>query len=291
MESESESATLLRSSREKRHWVPVFAFVAFVAVACVGVATLSAERGVQLLSKQQQLAGVGTFGVDHDLPKLATNGEKCWMCPCCAGCEGTGAARAAGCGLPSAKEVHKKVEKKAIVASKKQAKMALEDKIVPAAASPKPAATAPVAVRKVKVAPKAKASPKQEDGKKPAALREDASTSGVLKKRLHMKHLQIKVATVGADDPRPDSDNANRIKDDMDMFEDASYLNPHKYDVPHLTKKIGANLHEDVIAPWVTGADRFKEHTQFNKDGTIKTFKHYEDPAGLFVQVLQFVAT
>jgi len=286
-----ESATLLRSSREKRHWVPAFAFVAFVVVACVGMATLSAERGVQLLSKQQQLAGVGTFGVDHDLPKLATNGEKCWMCPCCAGCEGTGAARAAGCGLPSAKVAHKQVEKKAIVASKKQAKMALEDKTVPATASHKPAATAPEAVRKVKVAPRVKASPKQEDGKKPAALPEDASTSGVQKKRLHMKHLQIKVETVGADDPRPDSDNANRIKDDMDMFEDASYLNPNKYDIPHLTKKIGANLNEDVIAPWVTGDDRFKEHTQFNKDGTIKTFKHYDDPAGLFVQVLQFVVT
>jgi len=120
--------------------------------------------------------------------------------------------------------------------------------------------------------------------KKVAASPEKSHKSAQPKKRRHMKHLQMKVEKVGADEPRPDSDNDDRLKDDMDIFEDASYLNPHKYHIPHLTKKIGHDLNEDVIAPWVTGADRFKERSQFGEDGKIKSFHHYEDPADIFVE-------
>jgi len=281
--STTPSSTLLRGEREGRRWLPAVALLGFVSVALLGVATLSAESSAhELLSSKQQLAGVADFGVDHDLAKLAKNGEKCWMCPCCAGCEGTGAARAAGCGLPRSKEAHTKSEKQAIAASKKQAKLAADqnerDVAVPKAKA------VPKASPKAKAIPNKTAAAKAPAAKKPAALPEDAHKSGVHKKRLHMKHLQMKVEKVVADDPRPISDNNNRLKDDMDMFEDASYLSPHKYDIPHLTKNISGYLHEDVIAPWVMGADRFKERSQFNADGTIKTFKHYEDPAGLFVQ-------
>jgi hypothetical protein len=45
--------------------------------------------------------------------------------------------------------------------------------------------------------------------------------------------------------------------DGIDIFEDASYLSPHKYHVPHLLKKMGKKMEEDVIAPWITGPDSF----------------------------------
>jgi len=43
--------------------------------------------------------------------QLAQDGEQCWMCPCCAGCEATAAARATGCDLPKAKAVHGEAKK------------------------------------------------------------------------------------------------------------------------------------------------------------------------------------
>ena len=51
----------------------------------------------------------------------AANGEKCWMCPCCAGCESTGAARAAGCFVPGSKAARKGAPVKAAKTSRKQA--------------------------------------------------------------------------------------------------------------------------------------------------------------------------
>jgi hypothetical protein len=288
--------------RRSDRWLSFVAAAALFSVAMLGVA-LTAGRGAPAPS--QLASGVARFGVDHGLERLADNGEKCWMCPCCAGCEGTGAARAAGCSMPGLKDAHKEAERQAVRASKKQAKLqdhAEADSAgqpmaaakAPAADTPeKPAAAAPskpgkqasptkvVAAGTVKKAAGAKDLPAKDVAAKVAVSKPAAAP----KKRLHMKHLQMKVEKVGDDDPRPISDNDNRLKDDMDMFEDASYLNPHKYHIPHLTKKMkDGYLHEDVIAPWITGADRFKERTQFNEDGTIKSFKHYDDPAGLFVE-------
>lgn len=43
-------------------------------------------------------------------PQLA-HGEQCWLCPCCAGCVATAAARATGCDFPKAKAVHGEAKK------------------------------------------------------------------------------------------------------------------------------------------------------------------------------------
>jgi hypothetical protein len=120
------------------------------------------------------------------------------------------------------------------------------------------------------------------------AAPEPAHADAGHKKRLNMKRLQQKVERVGANEARPISDNDNRLKDGIDIFEDASYLSPHKYHVPHLLKKMGKKMEEDVIAPWITGPDSFGKHTEFNGDGTIKTFHHYSnkhtDPFAVFAQ-------
>ena len=285
-----------------RGWVPAVTVAGISSLLLLGAAlsTGGARRDVLV----SQLEGVSKFGVNHGAEKVAANGEKCWMCPCCAGCEGTGAARAAGCSMPGLKAV--RTENQAVRASQKQAKLRnAEQETAPAAAPAKPApaakpapeAMAPaVTTPKQAVAPSkpartVAANPKKAAVPSPrapaAAAKTPAAdrTPAVPKKRLHMKHLQMKVEKVGEDDARPTSDNDNRLKDDMDIFEDASYLNPHKYHIPHLTKKMKDGfLHEDVIAPWITGADRFKERAKFNDDGTIKSYKHYDDPAGLFVE-------
>jgi len=292
-----ESATLLPSSgRRAQPPRRAPALLAVAAVALLALAALTAQRHAV-----PRLLQASPFAVEHDTPQYARNGEKCWMCPCCAGCESTGAARAAGCFVPGAKAARKTAPVQAAKASRQQATLnsAAAPAEKPASAKPdaKPAATKPAAAKPAAAKPASVAAPKQAPAakskakgaapvpaaKKPAALPGQIHAA-VPKKRLHMKHLQMKVEHVGADEARPISDNDNRLKDDMDIFEDASYLNPHKYHIPHLTKKMGNQLEEDVIAPWITGPDSFRKHTEFNEDGTIKTFRHYQDPAGLFAE-------
>jgi hypothetical protein len=313
-------------------------------LVCVGVAMLSTQRGsalVLLSSQKQSLLGVEDFGVDHDKPIRAKNGEQCWMCPCCAGCEDTGAARAAGCGAPSAAVEHKQAEVKAVRTSAKQAtlqskvkapqgkpvRMAAESgRLLAAAAFPEK--TQPAAkdsanktvkrtdsmegVRSVQKKTEKQAHAKNGKSATNEEWKEDWLPDQAGQGIVDGKNLQMKRGfspekeedggkekadggeytprrgrggggfTPQKDDERPISDNDNRLRDDVKIFEDASYLEPHKYHQKHLTKKIGKHLHEDVIAPWFTGADRFPERTQFNEDGTIKTFKPYEDPVGIF---------
>lgn len=300
--------SLLGGRLPRRRWLPAVTVTGTISLALLGVALVTRPVSEDLLVSH--LEGVSKFGVNHGQEKLATNGQKCWMCPCCAGCESTGAARAAGCSMPGLKEAHQEAERQAVKASQKQARLQdkAKDRPTPAAMPSKsvPARKMPVvttsknagAPRKPAEATKSVAKHSTSKQKVVAAEAPTAAKATVIgktpgvaqvsvspKKRLHMKHLQMKVEKVGEDDPRPISDNKNRLKDDMDIFEDASYLNPHKYHIPHLTKKMKDGfLHEDVIAPWVTGADRFKERSKFNDDGTIKSYKHYDDPAGLFVE-------
>jgi hypothetical protein len=250
-----------------------------MAVLALGAVALLAMEGLSQRTKPLVLQ----YFHSHD---VAANGEKCWMCPCCASCESTSAARAAGCFVPGAKEERKTAPAQT---SRKQATQhSAADHAEPLAAEPSSDAVTISRYAAHKQVPQVAAKAGEVAVKKPAALPEPARADAVHKKRLNMKQLQQKVERVGANEARPISDNDNRLKDDMDIFEDASYLSPHKYHVPHLAKKIGKNLEEDVIAPWITGPDSFGKHTEFNGDGTIKTFRHYSnkhtDPFSAFAQ-------
>ncbi len=290
-----ESSSLLASSAVRPRagkFIPVVGLLGVAMVALLAVSALSERSSTVLLETDGSL--------DLDKPQLADNGEECWICPCCAGCEATNVAMAAGCDKPKAKAVHTEAKKQKERASKNQAKLqskveaskvkATETQAVKSRVTEPVAGTKPVvAARSAAAVPKGSAAPKPSVEAKSAApvvLPQPAVNKAAAPKgrRLQIKRRQIKIERVAEDEPRPLSDNDNRLKDSSDVFEDASYLSPKKYNIPHLTKKIGGHLHEDVIAPWITGADGFKQRTTFNDDGTVKEFHSYQDPAGLFAQ-------
>ena len=303
-------------------------------------------------------------GRNHDPPMLALNGEQCWMCPCCAGCESTPAARAAGCGAqgPSAVARHTAIQRRAVGTGKSQAALGrTAAAAAPATAEPSPAAAttapavlgaavhrhsltmaraaagaavalparpikaaasaadtattaAPVAAHakeaalpRKRVAGRAQATmgahkangpaasakrdgsnPSWKEKWRPDEIKEPAAAAAaaaaVRKSALQKKHVQMKSETSargrasGADGKAPVSDKKKRLADDLHLFEDATFLNPHEHEIPPLTKKIGAHTHEDVIAG---AADVFQPRTTLNPDGTAKTFSHYDDPAGI----------
>ena len=78
--------------------------------ACILVLAFSAALLVAVTSPSFVLQGGDNVELD-ETPQLAQNGEQCWMCPCCAGCEATAAARATGCDFPKAKAVHGEAKK------------------------------------------------------------------------------------------------------------------------------------------------------------------------------------
>ena len=78
--------------------------------ACILVLAFSAALLVAVTSPSFVLQGGDNVELE-ETPQLAQNGEQCWMCPCCAGCEATAAARATGCDFPKAKAVHGEAKK------------------------------------------------------------------------------------------------------------------------------------------------------------------------------------
>ena len=345
-------------ARRGAQWAVVL--VAGAAVVLLAVAAQRAAHSSALVMLEGTPAAWWR-GKNHDPPMLAHNGEQCWMCPCCAGCESTPAARAAGCGGPGAAVRHAAIQRRAAGTGKSQAALGRTAAAAPTAAGPSPAAAttapavlgaavhghsltmaraagaavalparplkaaasaadtaataAPVAVHakeaalpRKRVAGRAQATmgahkasapaasakrdesnPSWKEEWRPDEIKEPAAAAAaaaaaVRKSALQKKHVQMKSETSaggrasGANDKAPVSDNANRLADDLHLFEDATFLNPHEHEIPPLTKKIGAHTHEDVIAG---AADVFQPRTTLNPDGTAKTFSHYDDPAGI----------
>jgi hypothetical protein len=288
-----ESPLLRQPQPQARRAPAAVAALAVAAVALLSLASLNVHARPFLLQ------------VGEDPEYAAANGEKCWMCPCCAGCESSGAARAAGCSAPGAKTARKEAPVNAAKTSRKQATLHSVADAEPQAAA--------VAAR-VQAAAKPAAKPKQvAQAAKTAEVGQVKSSGnfqhddGSLFGKGTFKSAEAAPRRIAhrsklgsapqqdndeagnhSDKARPISSNNNRLKDSVDIFEDGSYLSPHKYHRSHLTKKMGKNFEEDVIAPWFTGPDSFGKRTTFKGDGTIKTLHHYSnirtDPLGLFAQ-------
>ncbi len=104
-----ESPLLRQPQPQARRAPAAVAALAVAAVALLSLASLNVHARPFLLQ------------VGEDPEYAAANGEKCWMCPCCAGCESSGAARAAGCSAPGAKTARKEAPVNAAKTSRKQA--------------------------------------------------------------------------------------------------------------------------------------------------------------------------
>ena len=129
-------------ARRGARWAVVL--VAGAAVVLLAVAAQRAAHSSALVMLEGAPAAWWR-GKNHDPPMLAHNGEQCWMCPCCAGCESTPAARAAGCGGPGAAVRHAAIQRRAAGTGKSQAALGRTAAAAPTAAGPSPAAatTAP----------------------------------------------------------------------------------------------------------------------------------------------------
>uniref|UniRef100_A0A7S4KB65 Uncharacterized protein n=1 Tax=Guillardia theta TaxID=55529 RepID=A0A7S4KB65_GUITH len=236
-----ERAALLGERGWGRRRSTVHVLLAAAAAAALVVVVLQQNRRVELVETIKDV-------------------KSCWMCPCCNGCEQTGAAIAAGCGRVSKNaRGHEKLAKKAAKNPKmKQMTAAIDNVIQDVFADKRKTSTAQT--------PKSKRSSgfnaQQKQFLKSLIDRELSKFTG-------LKRLPDTMAN--------HNENLNRFSNV------SAAVHPDTYKLEPLDRKVGDMTEANLFAPEMFGKDEFENRTVF-KDGKVAEFHPWNDPVGLTIE-------